>query len=413
MSQFSPAVQRSTLGLHSLEQYEPLIGAATAERIADKAKRVRTMRVAHLSSTFYGGGVTELLTPLTLMMNAMGIETDWHLIQGTPGFFGCTKMLHNTLQGECVEFSDAERAIYEEVVFENATRLHLDECDAIIVHDPQPLPLITHFPDREMPWLWQCHVDLSSPYAPVWNYLRGFIEQYDGAVFSLPEYAQDLSLDQHFVTPSIDPFSAKNRDMSDKEIRKFLRSYKIPTDRPLVTQISRFDRWKDPMGVIDAFRKAREQVECTLVLVGNNASDDPEGEKILESIKSVADEGIIVLAVDDPTLVNALQRHAAVVLQKSTREGFGLTVTEAMWKGAAIIGGDVGGIRHQIKDEWNGFLVKTPDEAAARMVQILKDPQLREQLGVRAKESVREKFLMSRLLEDWLDLLTKYERPVN
>jgi len=413
MSQFSAAVQRSTLGLHSLDQYEPLIGAARVERIAGKAKRVRTMRVAHVSSTFYGGGVTELLTPLTLMMNAIGIETDWHLIQGTPGFFGCTKMLHNTLQGEGVEFSDAERAIYEEVVFENATRLHLDDCDAIIVHDPQPLPLIKHFPDREMPWLWQCHVDLSSPYAPVWNYLRGFIEQYDGAVFSLPEYAQDLNLDQHFVTPAIDPFSAKNRDMSDKEIREFLRSYKIPTDRPLVTQISRFDRWKDPMGVINAFRKAREQVECTLVLVGNNASDDPEGEKILESIKSVADEGIIILSVDDPTLVNALQRHAAVVLQKSTREGFGLTVAEAMWKGAAVIGGDVGGIRHQIKDEWNGFLVKTPDEAAARMVHLLTNPALRERIGTRAKESVRQNFLMSRLLEDWLDLLARYERPVN
>jgi trehalose synthase len=347
------------------------------------------------------------------MMNAIGIETDWHLIQGTPGFFGCTKKLHNTLQGETVEFSDAERAIYEEVVFENATRLHLDECDAIIVHDPQPLPLITHFADREMPWLWQCHIDLSSPYDPVWAYLRGFVEQYDGAVFSLPEYGQDLNLDQHFVTPSIDPFSAKNRDMSNKEISEFLRSYKIPTDRPLVTQISRFDRWKDPMGVIDAFRKAREQVDCTLVLAGNNASDDPEGEQILDSLRSMADEGIMILAVDDPALVNALQRHAAVVLQKSTREGFGLTVTEAMWKGAAVIGGDVGGIRHQIKDEWNGFLVNTPDEAATRIVQVLKDPKLRERLGARAKESVREKFLMSRLLEDWLDLLIMYERPVN
>ena len=411
MSQFSSAIQRSTLGLHSLDQYEPLIGAETAERIAGKAKRVRAMRVAHLSSTFYGGGVTELLTPLTLMMNAIGIETDWHLIQGTPGFFGCTKKLHNALQGERVEFSDAERAIYEEVVFENATRLHLDECDAVIVHDPQPLPLITHFADRQMPWLWQCHIDLSSPCIPVWSYLRAFIEQYDVAIFSLPEYGQNLGLDQHFVTPAIDPFSAKNRDMSDKEIREFLTSYKIPIDRPLVTQISRFDRWKDPMGVIDAFRKAREQAECTLVLIGNNATDDPEGEQILDDIKRVADEDIIVLSVDDPALVNALQRRAAVVLQKSTREGFGLTVTEAKWKGAAVIGGDVGGIRHQIKDEWNGFLVKTPDEAAARMVRLLKDPQLRERIGVRAKESVRKKFLMSRLLEDWLDLLIKYDRP--
>jgi len=412
MSMLSSALQRSTLGLHSLEQYEPLIGAATVERIAAKAERARTMRVAHISSTFYGGGVTELLTPLTLMMNATGIETDWHLIQGTPGYFSCTKKLHNTLQGERVDFSEAEKAIYEQVVFENATRLHLDDCDAIIVHDPQPLPLITHFADREMPWLWQCHVDLSSPYAPVWAYLRQFIEQFNAAIFSLPEYRQDLQVDQHFITPAIDPFSAKNREMSDREVGEFLDNYKIPTDRPLVTQISRFDRWKDPMGVIEAFRKAREQVECRLVLVGNNATDDPEGGKILEKIKSVADEGIIVLAVDDPTLVNALQRFAAVVLQKSTREGFGLTVTEAMWKGAAVIGGDVGGIRHQIKDGWNGFLVSTPDQAAARMVQLLKDPGLRERVGSRARESVRQKFLMSRLLEDWLDLLGKYECPV-
>src|SRR5215211_6260704 len=209
------------------------------------------------------------------------------------------------------------------------------------------------------------------------------------------------------------PFQRKTVTCPTRRSANSYGSYKIPTDRPLVTQISRFDRWKDPMGVIDAFRKARKQVDCTLVLVGNNATDDPEGEKILEGIKSVADERIIVLAADDPTLVNALQRHAAVVLQKSTREGFGLTVTEAMWKGAAVVGGDVGGIRHQIKDEWNGFLVKTPDEAAARMVQLLKNPELRGRIGARAKESVREKFLMSRLLEDWLDLLIKYERPVN
>jgi len=244
------------------------------------------------------------------------------------------------------------------------------------------------------------------------TYLRQFIEQYDGAIFSLPEYGQDLRVGQQFVTPAIDPFSAKNRELSDREIREFLGNYKIPTDRPLVTQISRFDRWKDPMGVIDAFRKAREQIDCTLVLLGNNASDDPEGGVILEQIKDAADDGIIILAADDPTLVNALQRSAAVVLQKSTREGFGLTVTEAMWKGAAVIGGDVGGIRHQIKDEWNGYLVNTPEQAAARMVQLLKDPKLRKQVGSRAKESVRQNFLMSRLLEDWLDLLGKYERPV-
>jgi trehalose synthase len=412
MSQLTPAADRSTLGLRSLEHYEPLIGAAKAEQIFRKAHDVRTMHVAHISSTFYGGGVTELLTPLTLMMNAIGIETDWHLVQGTPNFFGCTKKFHNALQGEDIDISAEDREIYEQVVFENSTRLHLDECDAVIVHDPQPLPLVRHFPEREMPWLWQCHVDLSSPEPSAWRYLRGFIDQYDAAVFSLPEYEQALGIDQRFVTPAINPFSAKNAELSGEEIRESLAHHGIPTDRPLAVQISRFDRWKDPMGVIEAFRKARKEVDCRLVLVGNNATDDPEGEVILETVRSSADEGIIVLAVDDPVLVNALQRQAAVVLQKSTREGFGLTVTEAMWKGAAVIGGNVGGIRRQITDGENGFLVDTPDQAAERMVQILRDPALRERVGSRARETVRENFLMSRLLEDWLDLLANYERTL-
>jgi trehalose synthase len=408
----NPAIDRSTLGLHSLEHYLPLIGSAAVERISRKADRVRTMHVVHISSTFYGGGVTEILTPLTLMMNAMGIETGWRMIQGTPAFFSCTKKLHNTLQGENIKFSDADKAIYEEVVFENSTRLHLEDCDAVIVHDPQPLPLVRHFAEREMPWIWQCHVDLSTPNKPVWHYLREFVEQYDAAILSLPEYGQELSIDQRFIAPAIDPFSAKNRELSDAEIRETLAQHRIPIDRPLVTQVSRFDRWKDPLGVIEAFRKAREQVDCTLVLAGNNATDDPESEVILETIRSSVDESIIVLTVDDPVLVNALQRHAAVVLQKSTREGFGLTVTEAMWKGAAVIGGNVGGIRRQIIDGENGFLVTTTDQAAERIVQVLRDPGLRERVGSRAKETVREKYLMSRLLEDWLDLLAEYERPV-
>src|SRR3954462_6974969 len=218
-------------------------------------------------------------------------------------------------------------------------------------------------------------------------------------------YGQRLDIGQRFVTPAIDPFSAKNRELSAREIGEFLRNYKIPVDRPLVTQISRFDRWKDPVGVIEAFRKARQQVDCTLVLIGNNASDDPEGGTILETIESIADEDIIVLAVDDPTLVNALPRSAAVVLQKSLREGFGLTVTEAMWKGAAVIGGNVGGIRKQINYGENGVLGERIDQAAERIVQVLTDPALRERLGARAKETVRQRFLMSRLLEEWIDVL--------
>ena len=411
MSVASAAIEKATLGLHPLEQYEPLIGAAAVERIARKADNARDAHVIHVSSTFYGGGVAEILTPLTLMMNALGIETGWRLIQGTPAFFNCTKKFHNALQGERIGFSDAEKAIYEQVAFENATRLHLAGAGAVIVHDPQPLPLIDHFQERKGPWLWQCHIDLSSPTPAAWNYLRGFVEQYDAAVFSLPEYAQNLDIRQRFITPAINPFSAKNRELSEDEIHKCLSHYMVPTDRPLVTQVSRFDRWKDPVGVIEAFRKAREQVDCTLVLVGNTATDDPEGEVMLETIHNSIDERVIVLTVDDPMLVNALQRHSAVVLQKSTREGFGLTVTEAMWKGAAVIGGDVGGIRHQIRDGENGFLVSTVDETADRILQLLRDPGLRARIGVRARETVRQNFLMSRLLEDWLDLLAGYRRP--
>jgi trehalose synthase len=409
MSEVAPAIGKSTLGLHTLEQYEALIGAEATERIARKANRVRTQHVVHVSSTFYGGGVSEILTPLTLMMNAMGIETGWRMIQGTTDFFSCTKKFHNALQGQDTSFTDIEKSVYEEVVAENALRLHLDECDAVIVHDPQPLPLIRHFTNRDMPWLWQCHIDLSSPDRAAWNYVRGFVEDYDMAIFSLPEYGQGLGVERRFVMPAIDPFSAKNRELTDDEIGACLTHYRIPTDRPLVVQVSRFDRWKDLIGVIEAFRKAREQVDCTLVLVGNGATDDPEGDVILETIHSSIDEYIIVVKVDDPVLVNALQRCAAVVLQKSIREGFGLTVTEAMWKGATVIGGKVGGIRRQIQDGENGFLVESIDEAADRIVQVLRNPALRERLGSRAKETVRERFLMTRLLEDWVELLAMYE----
>jgi trehalose synthase len=399
------SVDQSTLGLHSIEQYEPLIGAPATERIARKAERARGEHVVHVSSTYYGGGVSEILTPLTLLMNAIGIETGWRLIQGTPAFFGSTKKLHNGLQGGTVELSDMDKAVYEQVVFENALRLHLEDCGAVIVHDPQPLPLIRHFAERETPWFWQCHVDMSAPNPSVWNYLRPFVDRYDTAIFSLPEYAQDLAVEQRFIPPAINPFSPKNKELSDDEIDQCLASYSIPTDQPLIVQISRFDRWKDPAGVITAFKMAREQVPCTLLLVGNAASDDPEGAIILENIQGAVDERIIIISTDDALLVNALQRRAAVVLQKSTREGFGMTVTEAMWKGAPVIGGNVGGIRRQIRDGDNGFLVDTVDQAADRIVQILRDPRLGERLGARARETVRENFLMTRLLEDWLDLL--------
>jgi len=396
-----------TFRLKSIEDYEPFIGGESVERILRKADRLRDMHVVNINSTYYGGGVAELLSSLTLLMNASGIRTGWRVIEGRPDFFSVTKKMHNALQGAEIKLTPLKKQIYEEVVYENSVRMHLDH-DVVIVHDPQPLPIIQHY-RKKSPWIWRCHVDLSEPNAELWQYLAPMIERYDAVVVSLPEYAQKLHAPQHFIMPAIDPFSSTNRELSDAEIDERLARYDIPADWPLVVQVSRFDRWKDPQGVIEAFRIARKEVDCTLVLVGNVATDDPEGQEVFESLCHCAEERIRILSVQDSALVNALQRRAAVVLQKSLREGFGLTVAEAMWKGTPVIGGKVGGIRHQIEDGVSGFLVEEVEQAARRIVELVKDPQLRDRMGKCAQETVRQRFLMSRLMEDWLDLIGAFE----
>ncbi len=393
--------------LTSVEDYEALVGSETVERLLKKADALRDLHIVHVNSTYYGGGVAEILSSLTLLMNSSGIRTGWRVIEGRPDFFSVTKKMHNALQGADINFTDLKVQIYEEVAFENAARLHLNH-DVVIVHDPQPLPLIQHF-RKKAPWVWRCHLDLSHPHPDVWAYMAPLVERYDAVVLSLPEYAQNLSTPQCFIMPAINPFSTTNKELSDAEIADRFAHYDIPTDLPLVAQVSRFDRWKDPHGVIDAFQIARKQVDCTLVLVGNVATDDPEGQGVFASLCRRAEDRIRILSVQDTVLVNALQRRATVVLQKSIREGFGLTVTEAMWKGAAVIGGNVGGIKHQIEDGVSGFLVNNVEQAAARIVELVNDPALRERLGRNARETVRCRFLMTRVMEDWLDLIGSFE----
>ncbi len=393
--------------LVTIEDYAPLVGEETVERILAKVRRLRDLHIVHVNSTYYGGGVAEILSSLTLLFNAAGVHTGWRVIQGRPDFFNITKKFHNALQGAEINFTELKRSVYEEVVYENAVRMHFDH-DLVVVHDPQPLPLIRHY-RRKSPWLWRCHIDLTAPNRDVWHYLRRFIEEYDAVILHLPEYAQRLQVPQRFIMPAINPFNTTNKELSEEEIEERLANYGIPTDLPLVVQISRFDRWKDPQGVIEAFRIARREIDATLVLVGNVATDDPEGQEVFASLCACREERIRILSVQDSALVNALQRRAAVVLQKSLREGFGLTVTEAMWKGAAVIGGNVGGIRHQIRDGVNGFLVDSVEEAAARIVQLVKDPDLRRRLGEAARQTVRERFLMSRLMEDHIDLVSSIE----
>ena len=395
------------LKLVSIADYELIVGASTVDRILSKARDLRDLHIVNVSSTYYGGGVADLLSSMTLLMNAAGIQTGWRVIQGRPDFFSITKKMHNALQGDDINLTELKTQIYEEVALENAARNHIDH-DVVIVHDPQPLPLIRHY-RKKAPWIWRCHVDLSRPNTELWSYLAPLIERYDAVVLSLPAYAQKLAAPQRFIAPAINPFSTTNKELTDEEIAERLAHYNIPTDLPLVVQVSRFDKWKDPRRVIDAFQIARKQIDCTLVLVGNIATDDPEGQDVFAGLCQRTEERIRILSVQDSALVNALQRKAAVVLQKSIREGFGLTVTEAMWKGAAVIGGRTGGIAHQIEDGVNGFLVDSVEEAADRIVTLLRDRSLASRLGQNAKEAVRARFLMTRLMEDWLDLIGAFE----
>jgi len=390
-----------------VEDYEPYIGTEAVERILNKAKPLRDFHIVHVNSTYYGGGVAEILSSLILLFNSLGIKTGWRIIQGSPDFFSITKKNHNALQGSEINLSNKKKIIYESVIYENSIRNHLDH-DMVIIHDPQPLPMINHYRKRG-PWIWRCHIDLTRPNTELWHYLAQFIEKYDAVILSLKDYQQQLQTPQLFFQPAIDIFTIKNREFSEAEIKERLDRYNIPTDLPIVAQISRFDRWKDPEGVIQAYKIARKKVDCTLVLVGNVATDDPEGEKVYESLLKCREDRIIILSFQDSALVNALQRKAAVVLQKSIREGFGLTVTEAMWKGTPVIGGNVGGIRYQIKDGENGFLVSNVEEAAERIVQLIKNENLRTKMGIAAKENVKKNYLLTRLLEQYLDMFNSFE----
>ena len=391
-----------------VEDFEPFIGSEAITRIQAKARTLQDIHVVNFNSTYYGGGVAEILSSLTLLMNRLGIKTEWRVIQGTPDFFSITKKMHNALQGGHINLTELKSQIYEAVIDENAVRNYLDH-DYVIVHDPQPLALIERYRKRSA-WIWRCHIELSRPHPELWAYLSRFIEKYDAAILSCPEYAQRITPPQLFFMPAINPFSIKNRRLSDAEMDERLLHYRIPTDLPLIVQVSRFDPWKDPQGVVEAFRQARKEVEATLVLLGNFATDDPEGAAIYESLVGCREERILVLPYgDDSALVNTLQTRAAAVVQKSIREGFGLTVTEAMWKGTPVIGANVGGIRYQIENGVNGFLVSTIEETAARMVQLVKDVGLRTRIGQQARETVRRRFLLTRYLEQYLDLFGAFE----
>lgn len=403
------ALEMDSIRMPRFEDYAQFVEEEILDRIREKAKPLQDRHVTNVNSTLYGGGVAEILTTQTLLLNDLGIRTGWRVIQGEPDFFRTTKEMHNALQGDTIQLTDFKKDIYEEVILENSRRMHLESHDFVIIHDPQPLLMVNHF-RRRGPWVWRCHIDLSKPNKKLWTYLKPAVEKYDAIIFSIKEYKQKLSTPQLYSMPAINPFSIKNQKLDEHEIENLLSHYKIPNDLPIVSQVSRFDKWKDPVGVIKAFQKARKQVDCTLVLLGNYATDDPEGSEMFESLMKFKDERILILPHgDDSTLVNAIQSCSAVVIQKSIREGFGLTVTEAMWKGTPVIGGNVGGIRYQIQNGKNGYLVNNVEETADRIVYLLKNTKQRIKMGENARESVRKNFLMTRNIEDRLDLFNSFE----
>lgn len=395
-----------------IEPYGRIVGQEGIDKLYQLAEPLKNIRIVHINSTFSGGGVAEILAKLVPMSNALNIQTHWEVIQGTMDFFVCTKSMHNAIQGNKILLSASQLRHYEEVNQQNSERLRplLEDADIVFIHDPQPLPLILSFPKRKGKWVWRCHIDASHPFRPVWKYLMSFMKQYDAAVFSLEEFSHPLPLPMFIIPPSIDPLSDKNIELEESDLLHACSLFNIDPQRPIILQVSRFDSFKDPIGVVEAFRHVKRfSPDAQLVLAGSHATDDPQGETILHEVKNAAaddsDIKTLVLAGDAHRTINALQRAAHIVLQKSIKEGFGLTVTEALWKGKPVIGGNTGGIRLQIVHGQTGFLVNTPEGAAYRIRYLLQHPHIGAEMGVNGKEYVREKFLIPRHLSQYFTLI--------
>lgn len=400
----------------SLADYESVVGPASIEQLRQLGSRVSGVRLVHVNSTREGGGVAEILGWMLPMMQELGMQATWEVVTGPPRFYEITKAIHNGLQGMPVPLGPRDWDMLRQVNEEWAAthKEAFEGADVVIVHDPQPSPLVRFCRTPGSRWIWRAHIDISHPQRAVWKALRNIVEAYDASIFSLAPFAQFLPHPQYLVPPSIDPLSDKNRELTGAELRATCEEFGLDRKRPLLLQVSRFDQFKDPLGVIEAYKLVRHVKPVQLVLAGGSATDDPEGQRIYESVLEAAhgdpDIHVLLLAPDSHRQINALQRVADVVLQKSTREGFGLTVTEAMWKGKPVIGGDTGGIRLQIVNFQTGFLVSTPEGAAHRIRFLLDHPRRLRRMGTIAREFVHENFLLTRHLRDYLALVLAVTR---
>lgn len=399
----------------SVNQYRDIVGDKVVDQIYEEAKDLNGKHVTHINSTFMGGGVAEILNTLVPLMNEIGMQTGWRILKAANSFYGVTKEFHNALQGAHVHLSERKKKLYLQENETNSIFTHLVKShDAIVIHDPQPLALINFYQRGNQPWIWRCHIDLSHPNPEVWGFLNQFVKKYNGMIISSERFKQkEIDLPHYIIKPSINPLTTKNKTLPAQIRAKVLKRYGVDMDKPIISQISRFDPWKDPLGVIEAYKRIKKEVDCRLVLLGNMASDDPEGPKIYHKVRTkIEQEKLDVITIvncpDNDRMVNALQTESEVVIQKSIKEGFALTVTEALWKGTPVVGGNVGGIPSQVIDGVTGYLINNPAECAKRVTHLLKNPELTRKLGRQGKERVRQNFLTTRHILDYIRLFKKY-----
>jgi len=394
----------------NLKDYKRIVGKDVVEAIHKEAEKFSDKHIVCISSTYQGGGVAEMLNTIVFLFDEVGIDFGWRILHGTPDFFGITKKFHNALQGEKINLSRRKKKIYLETNERFSKFTHIDH-DLVIVHDPQPLPLITFY-KKTQPWIFRCHVDLSNPNPVVWNFLKEFIEKYDRFIVSKKEFIRDdLDIPQSVIYPAIDPLSPKNKSLSERIITKYLDKYEICRDKPIISQVSRFDKWKGYLGLIKIFEMVRKRRDSYLVLLGSFAHDDPEGQKMFEKIKNRVERSkykkdIRLLMVENNILVNCLQRASTVVVQKSLKEGFGLTVAEALYKMTPVVASRVGGIPLQVIDGENGFLHHPRDYTgfAKSIIKLLDDEDMRKRFGMRGREHIKKNFLITRLMLDWFKI---------
>lgn len=397
-----------------ITDYAPIVGESTLEELSLLADRLKGRAIQNINSTAVGGGVAEILLRMLPLLQAMGVNARWDVIRGDERFFVVTKKMHNALHGVAADFAPGDLDHFLEVNRQNARDI-LSGADVVFIHDPQPIALVEEKERRGGGWIWRCHIDFTQPRPVIWNFLRKFVETYDFAVFSAPAFSRPLSIRQALISPSIDPLGEKNRDLPEETVNEVCARYRIDQGRPVITQISRFDYLKDPLGVIKAYRLAKEHVDCQLVLAGGGATDDPEGAKVLEEVRNEAerDPDIFVLFLPPASHleINALQRASTIVLQKSLREGFGLTVAEALWKAKPVIASAVGGIPLQIAHKYSGILTHSIEGTAYWIKQLLNEPDYAKRLGVNGREHVKDNFLITRHIRDYLLLfLSLFER---